>query len=192
MAKLYERGPIPGAVPVAPPTATPLAIAPHALALYQFPGAFSQWFAALDQALTAPDGSELAAGEIPADLVTAFDGMELALSDKLDWAVKIIRTWETQEAAARGEAEAISRLVTTLRAFAAARERRADAMRGLIIRALESARMRSWEGPTWKTWIQANPRSVRWTGEIDVDKLPPELTRVTVMPDLGAAKKVID
>ena len=46
------------------------------------------------------------------------------MGEKLDWAVEIIRTWETQEAAARGEAEAISR--------------RADAMRQLIIRAMKT------------------------------------------------------
>ena len=201
---LYTRRPVPGQETLPRPVQKKqtgvasdrqLTIAPHALSLYQFPGAFGQWYADLELVLTARDDndlsslSSLASGEIPVEFMAAFDSMELALGDKLDYAVKIIRTWETQERAARGEAEAIARLVTILRTFAAARERRVDGMKALIIRALEAARMRSWDGQTWKVWIQSSPQSVRFTG--DVDALPDNLVRVTRSPDMDAAKKII-
>lgn len=119
-------------------------------------------------------------GTIPNDLAARADAIEGKLSDKFDSCYKMLRTFETEAAAADEELDRLNRLVS-------ARRKRVDWMKKYILDSMLAAGIKKHEGKTCTMRVQKNSQpSVRLEGEA----IPVQFMRVKTVCELDAKEVV--
>jgi hypothetical protein len=142
--------------------------------LFEIANEFAAAFNALSEAGEEGDG------EIPNDLATAFDRVEMEIGKKLDNCYKVLRTLETDAAAADEELDRLTRLVT-------ARRRRAEWFKRYVLDSMIAAGVRKHESATCMMRVQRNSQpSVRLEGEV----VPVQFMRVKTVCELDSKKAV--
>lgn len=127
------------------------------------------------------DRADLETGELSPDAFADLDVLALNLDAKIDGLCGLLRELQADADAARVESKRLAEL-------ARVRENHADRLKAYLLDCLRAAGLARHETPTFKIWQQANPPSYVCV-VTDPRELPPELQRVTVAPDLAAARE---
>ena len=116
-------------------------------------------------------------GELNEDDLKAIDELTPRLDQKVDAYCALIREWEAAAKAKRNEVERLMvSAVTDENSAKRLRQRLQDCLKALNVGRYDTA--------LFKAWRQKSPPSGRFEG--DASKLPDELKRVTVTPDMTA------
>lgn len=113
-------------------------------------------------------------GELTPEQLERFDALGLALDAKIDGCCGLIREWESIIAARQAEIDRLKMGIQT-------RENNIRRMKEYLRDALLTVNQKKHETPLFTIWRQNSPPAI--TCEVDVGKLTPDFTRVTVVPD---------